>query len=73
MFFEKYFTTNVRAQRADQFYSLQQRDKSVAKYVRKFEQLVSYVPHIAKEPVDKINAFLRGLNPEMMKDCTVNA
>lgn len=73
IFFEKYFTVDVRAQRADQFYSLRQGDKSVNDYVRKFEQLVTYVPHLAKESVDKMNAFLRGLNSKMRKDCTVNA
>lgn len=73
LFFEKYFSADVRAHRAYKFYSLRQGDKSVAEYVWRFEQLVGYVPHIAKEPVDKMNAFLRGLNPEMRKDCRVNA
>lgn len=48
LFFEKYFSADVRAHRAYKFYSLRQGDKSVAEYVRRFEQLVGYVPHIAK-------------------------
>lgn len=73
VFYEKYFKTDVRARKADQFYALKQGDKTVAEYVRQFENLVNYVPHISKDPVEKMNAFLRGLNTEMRKDCTVNA
>lgn len=57
LFFEKYFTADVGAQRVDQF-SLRQGDNSISEYVRKFEKLITYVPYLAKEPVDKINTFL---------------
>lgn len=34
--------------------------------------MITYVPYLAKEPVDKINAFLKGHKPELKKGCTVS-
>lgn len=43
VFYEKYFTADVRARRADQLYGLKHGDKTVAEYVRRFQYLVNYV------------------------------
>lgn len=39
LFYNKYFTADIRAQRVIEFFSLRQGDKSVSEYARKLEQL----------------------------------
>lgn len=62
LFFNKYFTVDARAQRVKEFFELKQRDKPVSDYVRRFEQLITYLNH-----------FLRGLKPKLRNDCEVSA
>ena len=41
---------------------------SVGDYVRKFKEGCKYVPYIARDNNEKMDHFLRGLNPKIRRD-----
>ncbi|XP_073121931.1 uncharacterized protein [Henckelia pumila] len=58
LFFEKYFTTDVRARLKTEFLSLRQGDLSVAKFVVKFERGCHFVPLIGDDEAEKLQHFI---------------
>ncbi|XP_012829797.1 PREDICTED: uncharacterized protein LOC105950955 [Erythranthe guttata] len=68
LFFEKYFSKNVRAQKLKEFLELKQGNLTVAEFTRRFEQGSLYAPFISKDDTEKMNHYLRGLNPIIKLD-----
>ncbi|KAB5524351.1 hypothetical protein DKX38_022100 [Salix brachista] len=65
MFYNKYFTADVKARKIQDFLELKQNGMSVGEYVRRFEQGCRFVPFIAEDENLKKNRFLTGLNPRV--------
>ncbi|XP_073121960.1 uncharacterized protein [Henckelia pumila] len=72
LFFEKYFTADVRARLKTEFMSLRQGDLSVAQFVVKFERGCHFVPLIGDDEKEKLEHFLVGLRPTILRACTQN-
>ncbi|XP_012844421.1 PREDICTED: uncharacterized protein LOC105964458 [Erythranthe guttata] len=68
LFFEKYFSKNVRAQKLKEFLELKQGNLTIAEFTRRFEQGSLYAPFISKDDTEKMNHYLRGLNPIIKRD-----
>ncbi|XP_073153349.1 uncharacterized protein [Henckelia pumila] len=68
LFFEKYFTTDVRARLETEFLSLRQGDLSVAKFVVKFERGCHLVPLIGDDEAEKLQHCIVGLRPTIHGD-----
>ncbi|KAF9670394.1 hypothetical protein SADUNF_Sadunf13G0063700 [Salix dunnii] len=62
MFYNKYFTADVKARKIQDFLELKQNGMSVGEYARRFEQGCRFVPFIAEDENLKKNRFLTGLN-----------
>ncbi|KAI3446801.1 hypothetical protein Pfo_003466 [Paulownia fortunei] len=73
IFYDKYFTRDARSLRVKEFLELKQGAMSVCDYVRKFEQGCKYVPYIARDNNEKMDHFLRGLNPEIRRDVRMSS
>ncbi|KAI3450341.1 hypothetical protein Pfo_007006 [Paulownia fortunei] len=73
IFYDKYFTRDARSLRVKEFLKLKQGGMSVCDYVRKFEQGCKYVPYIARDNNEKIDNFLRGLNPKIRRDVRMSS
>ncbi|KAI3443867.1 hypothetical protein Pfo_000532 [Paulownia fortunei] len=73
IFYDKYFTRDARSLKVKEFLELKQGGMSVCDYVRKFEQGCKYVPYIAKYNNEKMDHFLRGLNPEIRRDVRMSS
>ncbi|KAB5516268.1 hypothetical protein DKX38_026916 [Salix brachista] len=65
MFYNKYFTADVKARKIQDFLELKQNGMSIGEYVRRFEQGCRFVPFIAEDENLKKNRFLTGLNPRV--------
>ncbi|XP_073041824.1 uncharacterized protein [Primulina eburnea] len=68
IFYEKYFTTDVRGRLKREFTSLRQGDTSVAEFIRKFERGCHFVPLIARYVAEKLRQFLDGIRPTIHRD-----
>ncbi|XP_073128818.1 uncharacterized protein [Henckelia pumila] len=68
LFFEKYFTADVRARLKTEFMSLRQGDLSVAQFVVKFERGCHFVPLIGDDEAEKLQYFIVGLRPSIRRD-----
>ncbi|XP_073121714.1 uncharacterized protein [Henckelia pumila] len=68
LFFEKYFTADVRARLNTEFFSLRQGDLSVAEFVVKFERGCHFVPLIGDDEAEKLQHFIVGLQPTIRRD-----
>ncbi|XP_012837553.1 PREDICTED: uncharacterized protein LOC105958095 [Erythranthe guttata] len=73
IFYDKYFTRDVRSLKVKEFLELKQNEMSVCDYVRKFEEGCKYVPYIAKDNKEKMDHFMRGLNPVIRKDVRISS
>ena len=73
IFYDKYFTRDARSLRVKEFLELKQGAMSVCDYVRKFEQGCKYMPYIARDNNEKMDHFLRGLNPEIRRDVRMSS
>ncbi|XP_073289565.1 uncharacterized protein [Primulina huaijiensis] len=58
VFYSKYFTDDVRSRLTREFMTLRQGDRSVAEFVRKFEQGCHFVPLIANNAREKLRHFM---------------
>ncbi|XP_012836320.1 PREDICTED: uncharacterized protein LOC105956953 [Erythranthe guttata] len=67
-FFEKYFSKDVRAHKLKEFLELRQGELPMLEYIRRFERGCLYAPFIARDPEEKKNHFIRGLQPEIRRD-----
>ncbi|XP_073057271.1 uncharacterized protein [Primulina eburnea] len=61
IFYEKYFTSDVRGQLNKEFMTLCQGDTSVAEFVKKFDKCCQFVPLIARDVAEKLRHFLDGI------------
>ncbi|XP_073121372.1 uncharacterized protein [Henckelia pumila] len=68
LFFEKYFTGDVRARLKTEFMSLRQEDLSVAQFVVNFERGCHFVPLIGGDEEEKLQHFIVGLRPAIRRD-----
>ncbi|XP_012858075.1 PREDICTED: uncharacterized protein LOC105977316 [Erythranthe guttata] len=73
IFYDKYFTRNVWSLKVKEFLELKQNQMSVCDYVRKFEEGCNYVPYIAKDNKEKMDNFMRGLNPVIREDVRISS
>ncbi|XP_012828509.1 PREDICTED: uncharacterized protein LOC105949736 [Erythranthe guttata] len=67
LFFEKYFSKNVRAQKLKEFLELKG-NLPVAEFTHRFEQGSLYAPFISKDDTEKMNHYLRRLSPVIKRD-----
>ncbi|XP_042404595.1 uncharacterized protein LOC121994720 [Zingiber officinale] len=68
IFYEKYFTVDVRSRLKREFISLRQGDLSVAEFVKKFDRGCHFAPLIANNATEKLRHFLDGLRPTIRRD-----
>ncbi|XP_042422874.1 uncharacterized protein LOC122010411 [Zingiber officinale] len=68
IFYDKYFTADVRSRLKREFMSLRQGDLSVAEFVKKFDTGCHFVPLIANDATEKLRHFLDGLRPTIRRD-----
>ncbi|XP_073127686.1 uncharacterized protein [Henckelia pumila] len=68
VFFEKYFTEDVRGRLVRDFLTLRQGDRSLAKYVKQFERGCHFVPMIAEDEGERLRHFTDGLRPDIKHD-----
>ncbi|XP_073049499.1 uncharacterized protein [Primulina eburnea] len=68
MFYNKYFSKDVRAKKASDFLNLKQGTMSMTEYIQKCEAGVQYVPYIARDDTSKGEHFMRGLRSEIKRD-----
>ncbi|XP_075479314.1 uncharacterized protein LOC142520198 [Primulina tabacum] len=68
VFYNKYFSKDVRAKKAGDFLNLKQGTMSMAEYIQQFEAGVQYVPYIAQDDTSKGEHFMWGLHSEVKRD-----
>ena len=68
----KYITKIARFTKKKEFANLKQGDMSVDEYIRKFEELSHYTPHLVGTNELKIEQFVDSLRLEIFRDITVN-
>ncbi|XP_075507451.1 uncharacterized protein LOC142544276 [Primulina tabacum] len=68
IFYNKYFSKDVRAKKASDFLNLKQGTMSMTEYIQQFEAGVQYVPYIAQDDTSKGEHFMRGLRSEIKRD-----
>ncbi|XP_073139103.1 uncharacterized protein [Henckelia pumila] len=68
LFYEKYYTAEVRAQLKKEFMSLRQGDLTVSEFVRKFERGCHFVPLIGNDEAEKLQHFVACLSPTICRD-----
>lgn len=66
-FFNKYFK-DVRSRKERDFSNLKQDNISMVEYIKRFDEYFQYVPFIAQNETKKGEHFLRGPNPEIIRD-----
>ena len=71
LFEVKYITKAARVAKRKEFANLKQGDMSVDEYIRKFEELSRYAPHLVNTNELKVEQFVEGLRPEIFRDVTV--
>ncbi|XP_073129714.1 uncharacterized protein [Henckelia pumila] len=67
-FFQKYFNAEVGARLKKEFMSLRQGDLLVAEFARKFERGCHFVPLIDVDEAEKLQHFIVGLRPTILRD-----
>ncbi|XP_073119723.1 uncharacterized protein [Henckelia pumila] len=73
LFFEKYFTAEVRAHMKKEFMCLRQGDLTVSEFVRKFERGCHFVPLIGNDEAEKLQHFVACLRPTIRRDVMMAA
>ncbi|XP_075515771.1 uncharacterized protein LOC142550581 [Primulina tabacum] len=68
VFYNKYFSKDVRAKKASDFLNLKQGTMSMTEYIQQFEAGVQYVPYISQDDTSKGEHFMRGLRSEIKRD-----
>ena len=72
LFDVKYITKAARVAKRKEFANLKQGDMSMDEYIRKFEELSRYAPHLVGTNELKIEQFVEGLKPELFRDVIVS-
>ncbi|XP_073153083.1 uncharacterized protein [Henckelia pumila] len=68
LFYEKYYTPEVRAQLKKEFMSLRQGDMTVSEFVWKFERNCHFVPLIGNDEAEKLQHFVACQRPNIRRD-----
>ncbi|XP_075479312.1 uncharacterized protein LOC142520195 [Primulina tabacum] len=68
VFYDKYFTSDVRSRLKREFMSLRQGEWSFAECVKKFDRDCYFVPLIANDAAEKLRHFLDGLRLTIRRD-----
>ncbi|XP_073153080.1 uncharacterized protein [Henckelia pumila] len=68
LFYEKYYTAEVRAQLKKEFMSLRQGDLTVSEFFRKFERGCHFVPLIGNDEAEKLHHFVSCLRATIRRD-----
>ncbi|XP_073131937.1 uncharacterized protein [Henckelia pumila] len=68
VFFEKYFTDDVRGQLVHDFLTIRQGVRSVAEYVTQFERGCHFLPMIVEDERERLRHFTDGLRPDIKHD-----
>ncbi|XP_073049482.1 uncharacterized protein [Primulina eburnea] len=73
LFYDKYFSTNVKTQKVKEFLELKQGNLNVNDYILKFEEgRCLFVPFIASNDKDRWEHFMRGLRAEIRRDVRIS-
>lgn len=64
----KYFSDAVQNEKLDEFIRLQQGDRSVHEYSKKFDELARFAVHMVDTPARKVARFIVGLKPILARD-----
>ena len=67
-FFSKYFTYTHRSSKATEFMNLRQGGVSVSEYIRKFDELSRFAPHMVSTDALKVDHFTKGLKAEIFRN-----
>ena len=59
--------------KAAEFVNLKQGGMSVSDYIKKFEELSRFAPHMVSTNELKVNQFLQGLKAEIYRDVKISA
>ncbi|XP_073304134.1 uncharacterized protein [Primulina huaijiensis] len=68
IFYDKYFSTDVKTQKVKEFLELKQGNLNVNDYILKFEEGCLFVPFIDSNDKDRGEHFMRGLRAEIRRD-----
>ncbi|XP_075515454.1 uncharacterized protein LOC142550102 [Primulina tabacum] len=68
VFYDKYFTSDVRSRLKREFMTLRHGDSSVAKFVQNFYWGCHFMPLIANDAAEKLRHFIDGLRPTIRRD-----
>ncbi|XP_073294508.1 uncharacterized protein [Primulina huaijiensis] len=68
LFYDKYFSTDVKTQKVKDFLELKQGNLNVNDYILKFKKGCLFVPFIALNDKDRGKHFMRGLRAEIKSD-----
>ncbi|XP_073038084.1 uncharacterized protein [Primulina eburnea] len=68
LFYDKYFSTDVKTRKVKEFLELNQGNLNVNDYILKFEEGCLFVPFIASNDKDRGEHFMRGLRAEIRRD-----
>ncbi|XP_073045925.1 uncharacterized protein [Primulina eburnea] len=67
IFYEKYFTADIRERLKREFMTLHRGDTTVAEFVRKFDKGCDFLPRATEAP-EKLRHFMDGLRPTIRRD-----
>ncbi|XP_075481156.1 uncharacterized protein LOC142521867 [Primulina tabacum] len=68
VFYNKYFSKDVRAKKSSDFLNLKQGTLSMTEYIQKLEAGVQYVLYIAHDDTSKGENFMQGLRSKIKRD-----
>ncbi|XP_073125041.1 uncharacterized protein [Henckelia pumila] len=71
LFYDKYFTAEVRELLKKEFMSLPQGDLTVSEFLRKFERVCHFVPLIGSDEAEQLQHFMACLRPTIHRDVTM--
>ncbi|XP_073018694.1 uncharacterized protein [Primulina eburnea] len=68
LFFDKYFSKDVKTKKVKEFLELKQGSMNVNDYILKFEEGCQFAPYISKDDTERGEHLLRSLRAEIKKD-----
>ncbi|XP_075478818.1 uncharacterized protein LOC142519671 [Primulina tabacum] len=68
LFYDKYFSTDVKTQKVKEFLELKQGNLNVNDYILKFDEGCLFIPFINSNYKDRGEHFMRGLRAEIRRD-----
>lgn len=68
IFYQKYFSVAHRSTKMTEFINHKQKRSIVKDYIRKFEKLFRFAPHMFNTNVLRVDQFLQGLRAKIYQD-----